>query len=142
MAVKKQKSISKEGAGKTTKATKKKKEPTADKVVEEEEVAEEEKEDAWAGIEEGDELDEKTKALVKALDSGDEDGDEIAGTYEKGQDVGKVPKVSSKAKRSIASSNPEHRGTIYVGHIPFGFFEHQMKEVRICSRILFSWRYC
>ena len=133
VAVKKQKSISRPGAGKPAK-TSKPKATKAKKAIEEDDEAIEGKdeEDAWSGIEEGDEVDDQTQALVETLDSGDEDGGESMGTYKKGQAVGKAPQApgkTSKPKNASSSSRPEDRGTIYVGHIPFGFFEHQMREV-------------
>ena len=160
MAVKKQKSVPVKEKTKAVKATptkspkspkasKKTKKAADEEQVEEEQVEEDEAEvqiddkpeDAWSGIEEGDDVDDQTKALVETFDSGDEAKDVKAGTYKKGQEVGKAPKAAGKAKKvaNPMNSNPANRGTIYVGHIPFGFFEHQMKEVCILGPFLLSY---
>jgi nucleolar protein 15 len=75
---------------------------------------------------EQEEVDDDTKALVKALDSGDEEEPENqVSTYKKGQDVGKVPKPK-KAKSSGPSSGTP--GVMYLARIPHGFYEHELRE--------------
>lgn len=77
---------------------------------------------------EEEEIDDDTKALVKTLDSGDEDDDEAdkqVGTYKKGQDVGKIPKAKKATKPSSGSGNP---GVMYLGRIPHGFYEHEIRS--------------
>ncbi|KAF7595437.1 hypothetical protein BBP40_006059 [Aspergillus hancockii] len=76
--------------------------------------------------------DDRTAALIKGFESsGDED--------ESGDDGfnpdGPVPKIpdSKKAKRKILKKQKENKqeaeepGTVYVGRIPHGFYEHQMR---------------
>ncbi|KAF7115219.1 hypothetical protein CNMCM5793_001646 [Aspergillus hiratsukae] len=89
-------------------------------------VSEESSED-----EEDDVLDDQTAALIKGFESsGDEDesGDE---GLDPDQPVPKIPD-SKKAKRKILKKQkkhgePEAPGTVYVGRIPHGFYEHQMR---------------
>ncbi|KAK1830783.1 putative RNA-binding protein [Podospora conica] len=77
-----------------------------------------------------DEVDAKTQALVDAYDSGD-DNDSDSGaapvsTFKKGQDVGKAPKPK---KGTTTSSKPSGKpGVMYLGSIPHGFYEHEIRE--------------
>lgn len=85
------------------------------------------------------EVDEQTKALVLAVDSGDED-EQASGviTFEQGQDVGTIPDVSKelskkekkekKALKAASSKTKEETGVIYIGRLPHGFYEHEMKN--------------
>ncbi|KAJ6164275.1 hypothetical protein N7470_002947 [Penicillium chermesinum] len=81
--------------------------------------------------EEDEELDDQTAALIKGFESsGDEDdsGDE---GYSKDKPVPKIPD-SKKTQRKIAkklkqNEAPEEPGTVYIGRIPHGFYEHQMR---------------
>lgn len=85
------------------------------------------------------EVDEQTKALVQAVDSGDED-EQASGliTFEEGQDVGLIPDVSKaltkkekkekKALKAASSKQKEETGVIYIGRLPHGFYEHEMKN--------------
>lgn len=85
------------------------------------------------------EIDEQTKALVLAVDSGDED-EQASGViaFEEGQDVGTIPDVSKalskkekkekKALKAASSKTKEETGVIYIGRLPHGFYEHEMKN--------------
>jgi nucleolar protein 15 len=79
-----------------------------------------------------DEEDDQTVALIKGFESsGDEDesGDE---GFDPDQPVPKIPD-SKKTKRKILKKQKEHKteseqpGVVYVGRIPHGFYEHQMR---------------
>ena len=142
IAVKKQKAVvpkkaaaaaatpSKPAKGAKSKAGKKKavEEEDEEEVAQKEEAEEQEPQVEADEVEEGDEVDEKTQALVQKLDSGDEQEDDEEGagkknigTYKKGQAVGKAPKVAALAKKNPSEPvDGENRGTIYVGHVPFG----------------------
>ncbi|KAK4167351.1 hypothetical protein QBC43DRAFT_367423 [Cladorrhinum sp. PSN259] len=99
------------------------------KKVEEPEVEEERNGDAPSDVEEEEEeeVDEDTKALVEALESGDEEEPKNqVSTFKKGQDIGKVPKAK-KAKKETPSGS-EQPGVMYLGRIPHGFYEHELKE--------------
>lgn len=47
--------------------------------------------------------------------------------FQPGQDVGKIPKVSKDVQKSIKASK-EEPGVIYIGRIPHGFYEFEMKQ--------------
>ncbi|PWY86285.1 hypothetical protein BO70DRAFT_386526 [Aspergillus heteromorphus CBS 117.55] len=79
------------------------------------------------------EEDDRTVALIRGFESsGDEDesGDE---GFDSNKAVPKIPD-SKKAKRKILkkqrenAGSAEEPGTVYVGRIPHGFYEHQMRE--------------
>ncbi|KAI9924000.1 hypothetical protein MW887_007458 [Aspergillus wentii] len=85
-----------------------------------------------ASADEGDDAeDDQTVALIKGFESsGDEDesGDE---GYDASKPVPKIPD-SKKTKRKLLkkqknSEEQEEPGTVYVGRIPHGFYEHQMR---------------
>ena len=85
----------------------------------------EQDEDAASDAEQ-EEVDDDTKALVQALDSGDEDEAETQiSTYKKGQDVGKAPKPKKATKPSASSGTP---GVMYLARIPHGFYEHELRS--------------
>ncbi|RMJ18303.1 hypothetical protein CDV36_002001 [Fusarium kuroshium] len=69
----------------------------------------------------------EVKAIVEELDSGDEDITEGDAVFKPGQDVGKIPKVS-KAVQKAAEGADEDAGVIYIGRIPHGFYEHEMRQ--------------
>ncbi|OAQ99106.1 hypothetical protein LLEC1_03959 [Akanthomyces lecanii] len=84
-----------------------------------EEVAEEKNED--------DDDNEDAQVLATEIDSGDDEADGVT-LFEEGQDVGKIPGVS-KAVRDAASKAPSgETGVIYIGRIPHGFYEHEMRQ--------------
>lgn len=80
------------------------------------------------------EVDEQIQALVQTVDAGDDDEPELGVVlFEQGQDVGKIPEVSKKekkrAKKALAASKEkEETGVIYIGRLPHGFYEHEMKS--------------
>ncbi|KAL7784546.1 hypothetical protein V8C37DRAFT_395793 [Trichoderma ceciliae] len=47
--------------------------------------------------------------------------------FQPGQDVGKIPKVSKHVQKSIKASR-EEPGVVYIGRIPHGFYEYEMKQ--------------
>ncbi|DAA74677.1 TPA_exp: Uncharacterized protein A8136_3215 [Trichophyton benhamiae CBS 112371] len=75
--------------------------------------------------------DDQTIALIRGFESsGDEDPSEDEG-FEPGQEVPRIPdsKKAMKAirKKKKESSAPEVPGTVYVGRIPHGFYEDEMR---------------
>ncbi|KAL3437757.1 hypothetical protein BDV09DRAFT_161944 [Aspergillus tetrazonus] len=90
-------------------------------------------EEAASAAEESEEEDDQTTALIRGFESsGDEDesGDEAI------DPEAPVPKIpdSKKAKRKILrlqkqnkAESSEQPGVVYVGRIPHGFYEHQMR---------------
>ncbi|EKV19485.1 Ribosomal biogenesis protein Gar2 [Penicillium digitatum] len=100
-------------------------------------VVESEEEDAEANVSPADdsdsenEGDDQTEALIKGFESsGDEDESDGEG-YKEGEPIPKAPDTK-KAERKLAkqlrkNGPPEEPGTVYLGRIPHGFYEHQMK---------------
>ncbi|CRG85469.1 putative RNA-binding protein C1827,05c [Talaromyces islandicus] len=91
-----------------------------------EQVSEEEEEENA-----DDEIDDQTADLIKGFESsGDEDPSDDEG-LDSSKPVPRIPD-SKKAKRKIqkklkANEEPETPGAVYVGRIPHGFYEHQMR---------------
>ncbi|KAI2631920.1 hypothetical protein GGR54DRAFT_6517 [Hypoxylon sp. NC1633] len=83
-------------------------------------------EDADAQIS-GEEQDD-TQALAKIVDSDDEDPVVDPDVdYQEGQDLGLIPTSAKKMLKSSKSEDGEP-GVIYVGHLPHGFYEHEMRS--------------
>jgi nucleolar protein 15 len=78
------------------------------------------------------EVDDQTVALLRGFESdGDvEDAEQEDGLME-GRKVPKVPTMTNQNKKamkgSLESDAPEKPGVVYVGHIPHGFYEHEMR---------------
>ncbi|KYK58412.1 hypothetical protein DCS_05427 [Drechmeria coniospora] len=124
VALKKQKSTKKSTVAeketeKPTKAAKSKKQAktasTAEKKHEEEKSSEDEQND------------NDMMLLVDELDSDEEEAADTKSEFIPGQDVGKVPAIS---KEVIAAAKPStgERGVLYIGRIPHGFYEHEMRQ--------------
>lgn len=65
--------------------------------------------------------------LATEIDPEDEDGATGESTFNPGQDVGKVPEVSKEVQEATQAPNGEP-GVIYIGRIPHGFYEHEMRQ--------------
>ncbi|KAK1750031.1 putative RNA-binding protein [Echria macrotheca] len=96
-------------------------------------VEEPEAEEADAGVpseNEEEEVDVDTQALVETLGSDAEESDSTPqiSTYKKGQDVGKIPKPKKAAKLANGAAASGKPGVMYLGSIPHGFYEHEIKE--------------
>ncbi|KAH6848335.1 hypothetical protein B0I37DRAFT_326935 [Chaetomium sp. MPI-CAGE-AT-0009] len=92
----------------------------------EEEPEEAQDDDVQSEAEQEEEVDDDTKALVQALDSGDEDEAETqVSTFKKGQDVGKVPKAKKSTRALGTTGTP---GVMYLARIPHGFYEHELRS--------------
>ena len=74
--------------------------------------------------------DDDTQHLAAELDPEEDDGQDSG--FKPGQDVGKIPQFSKKTKgkkaKAITSGSNEDPGVVYVGHIPHGFYEHEMRQ--------------
>ncbi|KGO36452.1 Nucleotide-binding, alpha-beta plait [Penicillium expansum] len=133
-AAKKSKKEEAEAAPAPKKAAAKKAAPKTKKP---EPVVESEEEDAEDNVSPADESDaenegdDQTEALIKGFESsGDEDESDGEG-YKEGEPIPKAPDTK-KAERKLAkqlrkNGPPEEPGTVYIGRIPHGFYEHQMK---------------
>ncbi|EED23714.1 ribosomal biogenesis protein Gar2 [Talaromyces stipitatus ATCC 10500] len=129
----KSKNKKKQAVQKVEKKETKKAAPSKTKKVEP--VAEEESSETSEGSNddqsENDEIDDQTAELIKGFESsGDEDASEDEG-FEAGKPVPRIPD-SKKAKRKIQkklkeNDQPDEPGAVYIGRIPHGFYEHQMR---------------
>lgn len=78
------------------------------------------------------EMDDQTEALLKGFESGSDDDETKDTTDEPAYNGEPIPELSKKAKSKLAklaaqkavSSGP---GTVYLGRIPHGFYEHEMR---------------
>ncbi len=75
-----------------------------------------------------DEADEETQALVRTLDSDVDNEDQGENTFVEGQDVGTIPAITDKVKNGANPSANEEPGVIYIGGLPHGFYEHQLRS--------------
>jgi nucleolar protein 15 len=128
VSLKKQKSVKKttvttKTAAKPAQKSKKSKPVEEVKVVEEETTTLDIPDEPESEAEEGKEV----QAIVKELDSGDEDITEGDASFQPGQDVGKIPEVSKDVQKATKGYKPEP-GVIYIGRIPHGFYEHEMRQ--------------
>jgi nucleolar protein 15 len=74
-------------------------------------------------------VDDQTEALLKGFESDGYEEDENQEGLQFGQAIPKIPKKSKKAlKRAQLSELSEKPGVIYVGRIPHGFYENEMRE--------------
>lgn len=77
------------------------------------------------------EIDDQTDALLKGFESDDE-GDEKDPKdrgYEAGEEIPKVDKkIRKKAKAAEKSSSSGKPGVVYIGRIPHGFYEQEMRQ--------------
>ncbi|RFU27787.1 hypothetical protein B7463_g8551, partial [Scytalidium lignicola] len=75
------------------------------------------------------EEDDQTVALLKGFESeGDEEDAENEGGLEPGQEVPKIPALSKKQMKRIADAGgAEKPGVVYIGRIPHGFYENEMR---------------
>lgn len=72
---------------------------------------------------------EEVQILASKLDPNDEDAPEEETVYKTGQPVGKIPDVSQAVEKAAKSSTGEGEpGVIYIGRIPHGFYEHEMRN--------------
>ncbi|PYI30445.1 hypothetical protein BP00DRAFT_426467 [Aspergillus indologenus CBS 114.80] len=113
--------------GKTAKANKPKK---VEPVVEEDSEDEDESAASDASQSE-DEEDDRTTALIRGFESSGDEADSDDEGFDPSKPLPKIPdlkKAQRKLKKSqVNSGQPEGPGTIYVGRIPHGFYEHQMR---------------
>ena len=85
--------------------------------------------DADLGDDSADEPDDHTTALLAGLESDDEEP--ISGPgFEQGQKIPRLPQAETTAKKleDVKNGANEGPGVVYVGRIPHGFYEHEMRE--------------
>ncbi|TVY78390.1 putative RNA-binding protein, partial [Lachnellula suecica] len=76
------------------------------------------------------EIDDQTEALLEDFASdGDEEDAKKDGGLPAGQEVPKLTKAQKKKlKQAVESELSDKPGVVYIGHIPHGFYEHEMRE--------------
>ncbi|KAK5989334.1 putative RNA-binding protein [Cladobotryum mycophilum] len=117
VSLKKQKATKKTAVEKKTPKEEPKKSKKAEETIEvEPEVASEPEEQD----------DEKLQVLAVDLDP-EEEEETKEETFQPGQDVGKIPKVSKEVQKA-AQASTDGSGVVYIGRIPHGFYEHEMKQ--------------
>ncbi|KFA61221.1 hypothetical protein S40285_06457 [Stachybotrys chlorohalonatus IBT 40285] len=131
VSTKKQKPVKKvvtesEVVEKPTKSKAKKSKPAKKAEVEAEEPVQDETTLRVSDGESDSEEEEGVQELAEQLDPEDEEatGKEL---FKPGQDVGKIPEPS-KTKGAKADGEEEEPGVIYIGRIPHGFYEHEMRQ--------------
>ncbi|CAG9980593.1 unnamed protein product [Clonostachys byssicola] len=87
-----------------------------------------EEEEVDAEEEEVDAEEKEVDALAAELDPEGEGATTDAGLYKPGQPVGKIPDVSQAVQKAAKAASDGEAGIIYVGRIPHGFYEHEMKQ--------------
>ncbi|KAI0142394.1 hypothetical protein F4776DRAFT_661462 [Hypoxylon sp. NC0597] len=71
---------------------------------------------------------DNAKALANVVDSDDDDAlVDADAEFQEGQDVGEIPKASKELLKSSKSEDDE-RGVVYIGRLPHGFYEHEMRS--------------
>ncbi|TVY49576.1 putative RNA-binding protein [Lachnellula occidentalis] len=92
------------------------------------------KKDAEVEVEDEDEgdaseVDDQTEALLKGFESdGDDDAENQEGLPD-GQEVPKLTKSQKKKlKKGTQSGTSDKPGVVYIGRVPHGFYEHEMRE--------------
>ena len=93
-------------------------------------------EDASEDVEdeaEDSEIDDQTEALLKGFESDEDEEDAINGEGLKdGEEVPTVPDVSNQSKkqlqRDLEFKKDDDPGVVYIGRIPHGFYEHEMRD--------------
>ena len=93
---------------------------------------EDDNEDEAGGEDDESEIDDQTEALLKGFESdGDSEDTNNEGGLKEGDEVPKAP-ISNRSKKQLqkASDFPKDNkpGVVYVGRIPHGFYEHEMRE--------------
>ncbi|KAG5945452.1 hypothetical protein E4U53_006700 [Claviceps sorghi] len=70
---------------------------------------------------------ENVKKLAAEVDSEDESSVDQTLSFKPGQSVGKAPIVSQELVK-LAKAPTGEPGVVYIGRIPHGFYEHQMRQ--------------
>jgi len=77
-------------------------------------------------------VDDQTQALLEGFESEDDNDKVEDAGLEEGQTVPTVPKLSKADKKLLkkkeAEDEEEKPGVVYVGRIPHGFYEYEMRE--------------
>ncbi|KAI9841715.1 MAG: hypothetical protein M1837_000448 [Sclerophora amabilis] len=73
---------------------------------------------------------DQTAALLKGFESSDEDDGSGDEGFEKGRPVPALPqdKKLQRKLKGVSTGSTQEPGAVYVGRIPHGFYEHQMRQ--------------
>ncbi|KJZ78788.1 hypothetical protein HIM_01561 [Hirsutella minnesotensis 3608] len=71
--------------------------------------------------------DDDVLLLADELDSADDETVDETALFKPGQDVGKIPAISADVLKKAGPPTGD-RGVIYVGRIPHGFYEREMRQ--------------
>lgn len=79
------------------------------------------------------EVDDQTEALLKGFESDEDEGEDEQVIAKNGYESGApIPNINKKAKRQAKlageSSTSTAPGVVYLGRIPHGFYEHEMRQ--------------
>ncbi|KAI9815044.1 MAG: hypothetical protein M1827_002887 [Pycnora praestabilis] len=76
-----------------------------------------------------DDIDDQTAALLKGFESSEDEGASDEQGFEKGQAVPGLPDDNKMRKKlkAITSGDSDAPGVVYVGRVPHGFYEHEMR---------------
>ena len=87
-------------------------------------------EDADSDDESDDELDDHTTVLLAGFESDEDDGPVPGPGFEQGQKIPRLPQAETTAKKleGVKDGADEGSGVVYIGRIPHGFYEHEMRE--------------
>ena len=77
-----------------------------------------------------DEPDDQTTALLAGLESDGDEGTVLGTDYQQGQKIPGLPDAEKTAKKleGVKTGAKEGPGVVYVGRIPHGFYEHEMRK--------------
>lgn len=70
---------------------------------------------------------DNVKELAAEIDSDGEAPVDKALAFKPGQDVGKIPSVSKELAKAAKEATGEP-GVLYIGRVPHGFYEHEMRQ--------------
>lgn len=87
--------------------------------------------DAHSEDDSDDEPDDHTTALLAGFESDGDDEDPIPGPgFQQGQKIPRLPEMEATAKKleDVKNGANEGPGVVYVGRIPHGFYEHEMRK--------------
>ena len=77
-----------------------------------------------------DEADGHTTALLAGIESDGDDAPVAGPGFEQGQQIPRLPQAETTAKKleGVKDGADEGPGVVYIGRIPHGFYEHEMRE--------------
>ena len=78
------------------------------------------------------EIDDQTEALLQGFESDGDEADAVKeGGLKPGQKIPKVPDMNNRSRKQLKrlkeSDAPEKPGVVYIGRIPHGFYENEMR---------------